>query len=79
MPGYDGTKYSGYGMVMAMICSMVVMAMVMVVVCSTIVMKWIWLWYVPPGLVSQRSGCCGTLSGDRAIGGVVWQCPNKLV
>ena len=49
----------------------------MVVVCSTVAM--IWLWYVPPGLVNQRSGCYGTLSGDPAIGGAVWQCPNKLV
>ena len=49
----------------------------MVVVCSTVAM--IWLWYVPPGLVNQRSGCYDTLSGDPAIGGAVWQCPNKLM
>ena len=59
-----GMDYSCYGMGM-------------VVVCSTVAM--IWLWYVPPGLVNQRSGCYGTLSGDPTIGGAVWQCPNKLV
>ena len=68
---FHNCLWHGYG------CGMFHRDYDLVVVCSTRGM--FHTWYVLPGLVSQRSVCCGTLSGDPAIEGAMWQCPNKLV